>query len=146
MSNTTKDHRPQPPNESMTDESNDVIFIDEPGPNTFKNILAQEQKRNATKKSTSPPPPPPSTESEPNLDKDKQSKDSIKPKVDGNGAAKRNDWDMFAEQDIDSNFDVSELIFLYVENSVQIVYSFRFAICRAQAQSLPTKIPLKIQH
>lgn len=127
LSSTTKDHRPQPPNESMTDESNDVIFVDEPGPNTFKNILAQEQKRNATKKST---PPPLSNEldrdqdqdqdqdqdEDQNQDKDKQLKDSIKAKIDGNGATKRNDWDMFAEQDIDSNFDVSES--LYTENGV----------------------------
>lgn len=103
----------------MTDESNDVIFVDEPGPKSFKNILAQDQRKIDVKKSTItiittattpllPLLPSIQTDLDDEKDKDKEHKDLIKSKTDGNGATKRTDWDMFAEQDIDSNFDVSD--------------------------------------
>lgn len=89
----------------MTDESNDVIFVEEPGPKTFENLFSHEPRKIEAKISTTPPL---------NVcldeEKDKQHRDSkdnaAKPKNDGNGTTKRADWDMFAEQDIDSNFDV----------------------------------------
>lgn len=87
----------------MTDESNDVIFIEEPGPKSFKNLFSQDQRKTETKISTTPPL---NTSFDP--EKDKQHKENAaKTKNDGNGTTKRADWDMFAEQDIDSNFDVS---------------------------------------
>lgn len=91
----------------MTDESNDVIFVGEPGPKSFKNLFSHEPTKSELKKSTTPPPP---LTTDLDEDKDRNYKDSNKTKTDGNGATKRMDWDMFAEQDIDSNFDVSHFI------------------------------------
>lgn len=86
----------------MTDESNDVVFVEEPGPKSFKNLFIQDHHKDETMKSTEPA-------NETDQEKDKQHKEiSTKSKNEGNGnATKRTDWDMFAEQDIDSNFDVS---------------------------------------
>lgn len=86
----------------MTDESNDVIFVGEPGPKSFKNLFSHEPTKSELEKSATPPPPTDFDE-----DKEINHKDLNKTKTDGNGATKRMDWDMFAEQDIDSNFDVS---------------------------------------
>lgn len=86
----------------MTDDSNDVIFVGEPGPKSFKNLFSHEPTKSELKKSTTPPP-----LTDLNEAKDRDRKDLDKSKADGNGATKRTDWDMFAEQDIDSNFDVS---------------------------------------
>lgn len=97
-------------NEAMTDESNDVVFMEEPGPKSFKNLFSLEHKPNDDTKKTMPEVSATKDEDE---DKDqgkedKQQKElSFKSKNDGNGATKRTDWDMFAEQDIDSNFDVN---------------------------------------
>lgn len=90
----------------MTDESNDVIFVGEPGPKSFKNLFSHEPTKSELKKSTTPQQ---TTDLDEDKDKDedRDHKDLNKSKTDGNGATKRTDWDMFAEQDIDSNFDVS---------------------------------------
>lgn len=91
-------------NEVTSDESNDVVFMEEPGPKSFKNLFSHElEATNDTNKALSET----SSTKETDQEKDKQHKDlSSKSKNDGNGATKRTDWDMFAEQDIDSNFDV----------------------------------------
>lgn len=95
-------------NEVTTDESNDVVFMKVSGPKSFKNLFSHEHKatsdtKNAIAEISSSSPPMDSEQK-----RDKQHKDqSSKSKTDGNGATKRNDWDMFAEQDIDSNFDVN---------------------------------------
>lgn len=98
----TKDSRSQLIADTMTDESNDVIFVGEPGPKSFKNLFSPEPTKSELMKSKTPPPPVDLDEG-----KDRDHKDLNKSKTDGNGATKRTDWDMFAEQDIDSNFDVS---------------------------------------
>lgn len=93
-------------NELTTDESNDVVFMEEPGPKSFKDLFPHEHKTSDTKKAVSKEEISPA-EKDTDQEKDKQHKDlSSKSKTDGNGATKRTDWDMFAEQDIDSNFDV----------------------------------------
>lgn len=106
MSVGERDGAPKRHNDSFTDESNDVIFVEQPSakkPQTsFKNLFTREIHDTDTSAKSSPPPETHDT------DKEKQSKDnSIKAKIDINAIAKRTDWDMFAEQDIDSNFDVS---------------------------------------
>lgn len=89
--------------ETMTDESNDVIFVEEPGPKTFEHLFSHESRKIEPKPSTTPP-----LNVSLDEEKDKTQKDNAaKIKNDGNGTTKRADWDMFAEQDIDSNFDVS---------------------------------------
>lgn len=93
----------------MTDESNDVIFVEEPGPKSFKNLFSHEPTKSELKLKSKTPPP----QTDLDDDKDRDHKDLNKSKTDGNGATKRTDWDMFAEQDIDSNFDVSCLFFLF---------------------------------
>lgn len=94
---STKDTRSQPV-ESMTDESCDVIFVeDRADRKSFKNIFPPGLTENKPIKSPTPPP---------SKDDDDDKEQSTKAKTDGNGATKRTDWDMFAEQDIDSNFDV----------------------------------------
>lgn len=80
-----------------SDESNDVIIVEKGGENapiSFKNIFSQADAESSTHASE-------------DADSDAQSVKKSAPKSDGNGTTKRNDWDMFAEQDIDSNFDVS---------------------------------------
>lgn len=109
LSDSSKDHRSQVMNEITTDESNDVVFMEEPGPKSFKNLFSHEHKTNDAKKATVSKEIISSTTTKNTADqeKDKQHKDDkSKSKNDGNGATKRTDWDMFAEQDIDSNFDV----------------------------------------
>lgn len=94
-------------NELTTDESNDVVFMEEPGPKSFKDLFPHEDRTSDTKKTVSQEVSP--AEKDTDQEKDKQHKDlSSKSKNDGNGATKRTDWDMFAEQDIDSNFDVTK--------------------------------------
>lgn len=95
-------------NELTTDESNDVVFMEEPGPKSFKDLFPHEHKTSDTKKTVSAEISPAAAKDTDDQEKDKQQhKDlSSKSKNDGNGATKRTDWDMFAEQDIDSNFDV----------------------------------------
>lgn len=93
-------------NEATTDESNDVVFVEDSGPKSFKNLFTQEQHRDDAEKITTQSA---TSDTDQEKDKDKQFKEtSTKSKNEGNGnATKRTDWDMFAEQDIDSNFDVS---------------------------------------
>lgn len=115
LSDTSKDNRSQVMNEVTTDESNDVVFMEEPGPKSFKNLFSHEHTTSDTKKTMSEI----SSTKDTDEEKDKQHKDkdkdlSSKSKNDGNGATKRTDWDMFAEQDIDSNFDVIKQYFLFV--------------------------------
>lgn len=95
-------------NETTTDESNDVVFVEDSGPKSFKNLFNQDQHRDDAKKIPTRPATS-DTDQEKDKDTDKQCKEnSTKSKNEGNGnATKRTDWDMFAEQDIDSNFDVS---------------------------------------
>lgn len=85
--------------DSMTDESDDVIFETEPTnkpPTSFKDVFNKNADTTNISDKTDG--------KELNLDS--------KAKLENNGktattAPKKNDWDMFAEQDIDSNFDVS---------------------------------------
>lgn len=108
LSGTSKENhnRSQVINEAMTDESNDVVFVDDSVPKSFKNLFTQDQYRSDGKQNTTTLQ---HTTNDIDQEKDKQNKDlSSKSKNEGNGnATKRTDWDMFAEQDIDSNFDVS---------------------------------------
>lgn len=104
LSDTSKHNRSQVMNEATTDESNDVVFLEEPELKSFKNLFSHEHEMTSDTKKTI-------RETSPTKDtdpgNDNQLKDlSLKWKNDGNGATKRTDWDMFAEQDIDSNFDV----------------------------------------
>lgn len=91
--------------------------MEEPGPKSksFKNLFSHDQIISEAEQSTISPT---LTDLDLDLDQDNDNddgnenandkqEDSIKSKIDGNGAPKRTDWDMFAEQDIDSNFDVS---------------------------------------
>lgn len=96
-------------NELTTDESNDVVFMEETGPKSFKNLFSHERKESDTKQVVSKEII--SSAKDADHEKEKQHKDDkSKPKNDGNGATKqRTDWDMFAEQDIDSNFDVRNI-------------------------------------
>lgn len=105
FSGTSKDNRSQVINETLTDESNDVVFVETPGPKSFKNLFDREQLKSETKKAAKD-----ATDETPDQDKNTQHKAiSTKSKNEGNGnATKRTDWDMFAEQDIDSNFDVNQ--------------------------------------
>lgn len=101
-----KEGGPKRHTEDFTDESNDVIFVEAPvtkKPQTsFKNIFPRENHEITDKAVKSPP----TASNIPEMEK--QSKDSLtKAKIDINAVTKRTDWDMFAEQDIDSNFDVS---------------------------------------
>lgn len=114
-------------NELTTDESNDVAFMEEPGPKSFKNLFSHEHRSSDAKetvpKETSSAAKDTDTDRDKDKDqeKDKQHKDlSSKSKNDGNGATKRTDWDMFAEQDIDSNFDVIKF-----GSTVTITITFR---------------------
>lgn len=92
----------------ISDESNDVVIVEKAKniPTSFKNIFAQsgseapESGNEATESGN---------EAENDADSDAQNAKKNKTKTDGNGTVKRYDWDMFAEQDIDSNFDVSTL-------------------------------------
>lgn len=105
-----KDSRSQVLAEVMSDDSNDVICIEETGPKSFKHLLDSGPRKGASIKADTPTPPQPSPLQPENIDQEKDvqfKNSSIKSKTDGNGATKRNDWDMFAEQDIDSNFDVN---------------------------------------
>lgn len=86
--------------ERFSDESNDVIFVEEPSkkqqPTSFKNAINKSHNRSVDEANT--PPLPETTKLD---DAKADAKMNVAP------APKRNDWDMFAEQDIDSNFDVS---------------------------------------
>lgn len=93
-------------NEPFTDDSNDVIFVEEPAatkPHTsFKDIFSREKHEPIEPAN---PHPAENHNSEKETERERQSKENIaKMKAD---TTKRTDWDMFAEQDIDSNFDVS---------------------------------------
>lgn len=85
----------------ISDDSNDVVIVEKAKnvPTSFKNIFTQ----NAPDTSNEANDP----DSETNDPDSAQNTKKNKAKTDGNGTVKRNDWDMFAEQDIDSNFDVS---------------------------------------
>lgn len=120
LSGTTKENHSKPINETMTDESNDVIFVDEPGPKSFKHLFSHDKTKSDSKKSTTPPP-------QDDLDQEHDKhKDPFKSKTDGNGANKRTDWDMFAEQDIDSNFDVRNIQLLFIVHSISCIFSSTF--------------------
>lgn len=90
--------------ERFSDESNDVIFVETPPkkqqPTSFKNVINKSRNRHSDQDDVITPPLPEKTKPD-----DAKADENPKPNV--APAPKRNDWDMFAEQDIDSNFDVS---------------------------------------
>lgn len=83
--------------EPISDESSDVVIVEKAKykPTSFKNIFTQNAPESSNEAN--------------DADSDAQNAKKNKMKSDGNGAVKKYDWDMFAEQDIDSNFDVSIL-------------------------------------
>lgn len=128
------------PAQRNSDESNDAIYVDitNNAPTSFKNIFTRNEPAEST-----------NTKSEEPDDSDTQNAKRIKPKADGNGTTKRNDWDMFAEQDIDSNFDVSTDFGLTSNLQVlqRLIVSFMsFESFRAQVLLYRINSMLKIQH
>lgn len=93
---TSNDAAARKPIDQTSDESNDVIIVekDKNVPTSFRNIFSQDDAGSSAHVSE-------------DADSDAQNAKKSKTKTDGNGTTKRYDWDMFAEQDIDSNFDVS---------------------------------------
>lgn len=97
--NVASDAAEKKPAIPNSDESNDVVYVDsaKDAPTSFKNIFTRNEPEETG-----------STQSNEPDDSDAQNAIKTKAKADGNGTTtKRFDWDMFAEQDIDSNFDVS---------------------------------------
>lgn len=106
--------------ERYSDESNDVIFVEEPSkkpqPTSFKNVINKSHRRDSDEAIT--PPLPEQEKPDDTKPSDTKPDENAKPNV--APAPKRNDWDMFAEQDIDSNFDVSNAFAFFVPFHSQI--------------------------
>lgn len=121
---TSKDSSPVKKSvERFSDESNDVIFVETPPkkqqqPTSFKNVINKSQNRHSDQDDAITPPLPEKT-------KPDDAKPDENPKPNVAPAPKRNDWDMFAEQDIDSNFDVSHSILVRTMRCSSLKLNFR---------------------
>lgn len=137
--------KPKGPNTSINDDSNDVIFVDDPpkrdekqNRTTFTNAIKEKSKEKKTEDSTTPPLPSDPVQKSKEKSMYANSVDEIETKQTTDAAEvtttitttvaapapKRSEWDMFAEQDVDSNFDVSDFHCLNNINNLHVVFFF----------------------